>query len=347
MIESTTEFPDVETGDDVSSFLDDLGIDVAEETEKIHEECDNATFDDVDTVRPTTEKFLQRQQNAIKQIVDWCENVRSGEPLYLDFETIPDFERLPLFDLPPLPEMPPVDALDSILGPDELVSQTVPEIEAWLSKHNPPAEWIAQVELAEKSLKKPRKGSFDAIEAHRKRMDSIASAESERIKLLSTKPLYCSICCVSLAVGREEPISLFAANKEEEGRLIEYVWQIAQKYSPLVGFNISGFDIPVLITRSMILNIKPGRLIDRRRYGSRDVLDLCQELLGDSWDGRKGFGLKPVCLSLGIQPKVDSDGSKVYGFWKAGKYDEICDYCCSDSDLTQRLHGRMSGFFVV
>lgn len=335
-------FAEIETTGDP---LGDLGLDLTAEVDAIHER-DEAAFEDVETVREVTDELRNRIERAKQTIEDWLRNPRTGEPLYLDFETIPDFERLHLFDLEPIPEMPPTDAVDALLSADELVSQTVPEIEAWLAKHNPPEEWIAKAEAAEKAAKKPRKGVFDAIDAHKKRINGIASAEADRIKLLSVRPFYCSICCVSLGVGSEEPISLYASNRDEERQLIELTWQVIKRYTPIIGFGVGFFDIPVLLTRSMILGVKPERFLDRRKYGSKDILDLCQELFPD---GRSTMGLKPLCRSLGIDIAAEGvDGSSVYELWKAGKADEICRYCESDVDLVQVLHlDHMAGYFVA
>lgn len=339
----TTELSDIDTSTDP---LSDLGLDFSIEAIAIHEAAENATFQDVETIRPVTERSIKRTEEGLKRIADFVKSPRTGEPLYLDFETIPDFERLPLFDLPPLPEMPPIDASESLMSADEFVSQTVPEIEAWLARHNPPPEWVANVESAERAGKKPRKGCMDAIVDHRKRINSIANADRDRIKLLSTRPFYCSICAVSFAVGGGDPISFSAVDANQERKLLEATWDMVNAYSPLIGFNVKFFDARVLLVRSMVLGVKPTKYLDLRKYGSKDIVDLCQDLFDGNLN--QTIDLKTVCESLGIIPDSDCDGSKVFGLWKAGKVDEICLYCESDVRLVQRLHReKMAGYFCV
>lgn len=349
MTTNQAELPDLEIFNDP---LDDLGLDFETEVKSIHDACDKATFGELTTIRPATEQSIQRATDAAKRIKDFIERPKQGEPLYMDFETIPDFDRIELFELPPLPEMPPVDGPESLMAADQFISQTVPEIEGWLAKHNPPREWVDEVLAAERAIKKPRKGFLDAIADHTKRIDSIASAEADRIKFLSLRPFFCKIVCVAFAAGDATPVSIYADGIDQEKQLIERVWQMLTRYTPVIGYGMWHFDIPVLLARSMILGVKPERFLDRRKYGSKDILDLSRELFGDErgTEADKGTrGLKAVCRHLGISPDAgDAEGSRVYGWWQQGKIDEICTYCESDVVLCQRLHReKMAGYFCV
>lgn len=340
--ESANGFSDVDTMGDP---LGDLGLDLQTETEAIFKSGDDeAEFTEIESNRGTGSP--EKQASAKATILDWISNPRVGEPLNIDFETIPDFDRLPLFELPPLPEMPPVDTAETLLRVDELLSQTVPEIEAWLARHNPPPEWIEAVESAEKASKKPRKGLLEAIESHRKRIDGIASAESKRIKDLSVNPMYCRIISTAVAVGAEKPVSLLSLNVAEEREALDLLWQLIRIYTPLVGFNIIGFDSAVLLVRSIITESIPTRMLDRRKYGSRDFVDLQLELYPDF---SRAMGLKPTCKALGIDiPAEGMDGGAVYLAWKEGRFDDICEYNESDVYICQQLHlKRLAGYFVA
>ena len=337
----TIDFPDLDTDAGDDDPLAGLGLDLGEEITAVQQECDGIPTED--RIRETAERLEQ----SSNRVAEFLAKPVNGEPLYLDFETIPDFDRAFLFDLEPLPTMPPVDGQDALLPTDQFVSQSIPEIEAWFAKHNPPREWIECVLEAEKQSKKPRKGFLDAVDAHTKRIAGIAGAESDRVKLMSVRPLYCKILCVSFAIGNQKPVSIYAPDRMMEKHLIEMVWKMLARHSPVIGYGVSFFDIPVLLTRSMILGVHPGKILDRRKYGSKDILDLCKELFGD--DRSITQGLKRVCRSLGIEPDAaDVDGSHVYDLWKAGKVDEITAYCESDVRLVQRLHReKMAGYFCA
>lgn len=321
----TSDFPDFQTDDDP---LAGLSIDLPSEITAVQERADSG--EEIAATTNRISKFLEQPSQ--------------GEPLYLDLETLPDFDRMYLFDLEPLPKMPEVDGPESLMGAEEFISQAIPEISAWLAKHNPPTDWVAGIRAAEQASKKPRKGLFDALDDHAKRIASIASAEADRVKMLSVNPLYCRICCVSFAVGDSAPVSIYAPDRMMEKHLIEQVWRMLGRHTPVIGYGLSFFDIPVLLARSMILGVHPTRLLDRRKYGSRDILDLCKSLFED----QRAFGLGKVCKSLGILSALpDVDGSHVYEMWKAGNVQGIRDYCEDDVKLTQKLHKSLAGYFCV
>jgi predicted PolB exonuclease-like 3'-5' exonuclease len=54
-------------------------------------------------------------------------------------------------------------------------------------------------------------------------------------------------------------------------------------------------------------------------------------------------GLEHLALALGIPtPKEGIDGSQVFDFYKAGKLDEIADYCKRDVETTRAVYKRMT-----
>jgi len=330
--QTTCEFPDLDTTpDDTDDLLAGIGIDIDAEIE--------TTLSADDAAKAAEAEGLERIREFI------ASPARTGEPFYLDFETIPDFSRMEAFGLDPLPTLPPVEGLDELLPPDQFLSQTVPEIDAYLGRHNPPGEWIAEVIETEKAGK-ARKGVFEKIEAHQRRISSIANAETDRIKLMSVTPMMCRICSMAFAVGRDKPRSIYCGdNTLMEKHVLDMAWKLIHRHGPLIGFGVGFFDIPVLLTRSMVLRVHPSKVLDRKRFGSSDVLDLGQELYG----GGRNLGLKPTCASLGIEASLpDVDGSQVYEMFKAGRTDEIRAYNESDVDLVQRLHlDRMAGYFCV
>lgn len=41
-------------------------------------------------------------------------------------------------------------------------------------------------------------------------------------------------------------------------------------------------------------------------------------------------------------PKENLDGSKVYPYYRAGKLDEICDYCKRDVESVRQVYRRLT-----
>ena len=338
MVSQTTEFPDIETDDDP---LAAFGLDFDTEVAVVQAKCDDIPAED--RIREATERLTE----SSNRVAEFLAKPATGEPLYLDLETIPDFSRMDAFDLEALPVLPPVDTQEQLLAADQFLSQTVPEIEAWLAKHNPPREWL-EITLDLEKSGKARKGVMEKFDAHDRRIASILGAEEKRIKRMSTTPMMCRICSLAWAVGGDNPVSVYAGDDPLlERHLLEMAWKLLSRCKPLVGFGVGGFDTPVLIARSMILGVHPAKMIDRKKYGSLDVLDLCQELYGNGWG--EALGLKATCRSLGIEPEMpDTDGSAVYKLFLAGDSEKITAYNRSDVRLVQRLHReKMAGYFCV
>lgn len=272
-----------------------------------------------------------------------------GDVLYFDIETVPDFERLPTFDLPPIPETKATDdKIEDIIDPAVLVTTDLKAIGETLAKLNPPEEWIAAVEAAEGSTgKKPRDGLFKLLKSKRSEKSSNANAQADRDKLLSTTPLYCRIVSIAYAIGSAEPVARTAENNIEETLLLQLFWRLVSRCSQVVGFGVRGFDVPVILTRSILRNVPPTKLLDVRRYGSRDVLDLCDVLNDSSYS--RGFGLKPTCKLFGIKVPDDfGDGSQVLGWFKEKNWNAIRTYNAGDVRLVQQLHReKLSGRFCL
>jgi predicted PolB exonuclease-like 3'-5' exonuclease len=94
----------------------------------------------------------------------------------------------------------------------------------------------------------------------------------------------------------------------------------------------------------MLLGVHPSIVLDRKKYGNSNVVDLMRELYGDS----PAMGMKPTCKLMGIEPDAgDCEGSQVYEMFKAGHRDEICKYNESDVVLCQKLRRKMSGYFTA
>jgi hypothetical protein len=57
-----------------------------------------------------------------------------------------------------------------------------------------------------------------------------------------------------------------------EQEALKLIWNILddQAFSPIVGYNILGFDLPVIFARSILLGAEATRAIDMRKYGNPD-----------------------------------------------------------------------------
>lgn len=105
----------------------------------------------------------------------------------------------------------------------------------------------------------------------------------------------------------------------------------------LVGFNTSGFDIPVLRYRAMALGVPLPHL-----HGSAgaDYLHRFGRMHLDLMDRLSGFRASPApslaecCALLGLPLKAEMDGERVEALWAAGDHPRIAAYCRADVAAT-------------
>ncbi len=274
---------------------------------------------------------------------------RRQEPLYFDLETIPDWSRVDLFGLDPLPEEIAETPIDELPPTGEFLAMPLADAAKKIDGILPHAEWLKTIELQEKAAAKPRKGMFDLIDKARGLKDAAARAKEERIKLLSVTPEYCSIAALGYAIGSDNPVAMVVGQDKGDGTgekiterdILEKFWQLVATCSPLIGFNVLGFDLPVIFVRSYLLDVAPCKKIDLTPWKD-DVIDLMVR----RWPRGGQKGLKDIARILGIPvPAGDCDGSKVNDLMTAGEIDKVAEYVRSDIVVTQKLHRSYRGFW--
>lgn len=290
------------------------------------------------------------------------------KPLYLDLETIPDLSRIALFDLPPLPEIiqPAPETSDVDMMPaEQWVTQDVAAARQCLAGKNPSLDWIAAARAAETAKEKggSRKGVYELldklIEAKNIAATSAAArqaAEDDQRKTMSVTPEFCQIVAMGWAVGddpamamvvgqpvadaKPEDVAAGTAKLVTEQMIVERFWSLAAMHGPITGYNISGFDLPVLFIRSIILDVDSSKKIDRKDWGT-DVNDLMKK--------RFPFGqakkLKHMAALLGIAiPAEGVDGSQVAELAKNDPR-KLGEYVRSDVTITRALAKKFEGRF--
>jgi hypothetical protein len=278
--------------------------------------------DEIDVVEP-------RRSSPSKILTD---------PFYFDLETVPDTSREKCFGLDPLPE--PVRLAKPKQSIDEVLEGTIPSIKKVL--RTAPREWINELVEAEQSRDKPRKGVLDAVAGTFAERESIADAEANRNKKMSVTPEFCQIVAMGFAYGDDEPIAMIAEKPSEEVLILETFWETVYCLrAPIVGFNVLGFDLPVIFVRSALLGVKPSRKIDLKPWGT-DVYDLFKK----RFPGGGGMRMKDLASYYGIEvPAGDFDGSQVSEAFEAKQFYDIAEYVKSDVMVAQHLHHLWSPFF--
>lgn len=258
--------------------------------------------------------------------------------LFFDLETIPDYSRLGSFDLPPIPSAGPRTAAGKMLGVEELRSAGLDAIRKVVGSKRPDDTYLAALEAAERADKKPRAGLFKLIDELRDESNAIAAAESERRKIMSVCPEMNRIVAFGWAWENDVTESYVIGGPEKERDANERYalgkfWSLAKRAKTIVGFNVLGFDLPTVFTRSALLGVEPSRRIDLKPWGG----DVC-DLMAVRWPKGTPSKLKTFARRLGIPVEAgDVDGSQVEELLRTDAR-KLGEYNRSDVSLCREIY---------
>jgi predicted PolB exonuclease-like 3'-5' exonuclease len=130
--------------------------------------------------------------------------------------------------------------------------------------------------------------------------------------------------------------------KDEAGMLADFA-EFMTKYEPtIVTWNGRGFDLPVLMLRSMRYGVsapwyyrKPGY---RYRYSTDGHIDLC-DVFSD-YGATRMTSLHGAARLIGLPGKDGVDGSQVEALYRTGQIEALRGYCLSDVAQTAFLFLR-------
>jgi predicted PolB exonuclease-like 3'-5' exonuclease len=178
------------------------------------------------------------------------------------------------------------------------------------------------------------------------------AAIEEALKSTSFDGAYGEIIIIGAAVDNDA-IKVFARPEigAEPDVLEEFftwldltVQQSDRAQIQVVGHNVADFDLRFIWQRAVIQGItaNPWMPWHSRPWGDRvyDTMTM--------WAGvGKRISLDKLCGVLGIARKgteigEDIDGSKVWDFWKAKRYEELAAYCAADVSRVREAHARMT-----
>lgn len=163
------------------------------------------------------------------------------------------------------------------------------------------------------------------------------------------KPVLHRICAMGvLRAERDSPdaawrvISLKARSTEEmeEAEMLRRLEALFRAQPVLVGFNTSGFDVPVLRYRALALGVPMPALLGPEgrdytyRYGTAHI-DLCDRLSG--YRATTPPSLAEACALLGIPAKGGMSGWEVEPAMATGRGAAVAEYCETDVAATYLL----------
>ena len=139
-----------------------------------------------------------------------------------------------------------------------------------------------------------------------------------------------------------------------EKELLNKFWEIADKYSTFVTYNGRMFDIPYILIRSAIHNVKPTKDLMRGRYLYQQSpkavhIDLYDQLaFYGSFRFKTGGSLHMACKAFSIKSPKDGgiDGSMVTTMFNDKKYQEIAKYNSRDLWATKSLYEKWQKYLA-
>ncbi len=160
----------------------------------------------------------------------------------------------------------------------------------------------------------------------------------------------CAISC-ALREGNNFKVWTLGDASSTEAEIIQRFFDGIEKYTPqIISWNGSGFDLPVLHYRAMVNGVQAPRYWDLgeddkdfkwnnyiSRYHTRhlDLMDLLA-----LYNARANAPLDDLAKLCGFPGKLGMDGSKVWEAFKAGKIEEIRNYCETDVANTHLVYLR-------
>jgi hypothetical protein len=145
------------------------------------------------------------------------------------------------------------------------------------------------------------------------------------------------VICICYAIDEGNIVSIHG---DEPDMLAEFHRQTKDVHSPsVVGHNVQ-WDTRFLWQRYVVNNIKKPRLVAAAvRVKPWDVEDTM--LLWNPERDRK-IRLDKLCRALSVpSPKGEMDGSKIGEYYRAGRIQEIVEYCAGDVAAVRECYRRM------
>ena len=194
-------------------------------------------------------------------------------------------------------------------------------------------EWVEDEPIsAPSNYKDPEKIAAYIAEAEAKRMDRFAlDPDCNRIVAFGWHD-----------IPEGEPTVALCSTEREEREQLQLFWQsYAERETRLIGFNIFRFDLPVLVMRSLYLNVRHPEITFAPAWKAWPHVDLWEKL---SLNGarRDVKSLRFYAKRLGIPVYDDISGKDVAAAVQAGEWSKVENHCLFDLDLTRALAERLN-----
>lgn len=138
-----------------------------------------------------------------------------------------------------------------------------------------------------------------------------------------------------------------------EKKILSEWWELVADFNPgrdlMIGHNILGFDLPFIIQRSIVQNVRPSVKLPMKRFQDAPIYDTLQ--MWKFWGGQGGpsSNLGNLSIALGLESPKEQGiaGDKVYDAYLEGRFRELYEYCMRDVKATRNVYRRMNFTYPV
>jgi 3'-5' exonuclease len=184
--------------------------------------------------------------------------------------------------------------------------------------------------------------------------DKKSQKRDDAIRYLSLYPLTAKIIAIGMYhVEKEKTFVYYESNQPEEWmneeknisykglsekEMIQSFWRIVDFTDQVITFNGRNFDIPFLMLRSAILEIRPTKNLIGKRFDPSNHIDLLEQFT--FYGITRKFNLDFYCHAFGVEsPKSKGiSGMEVKNLYEAGRIKDIAVYCAEDVNATSKLY---------
>jgi len=236
----------------------------------------------------------------------------------------------------------------------EFDSETMPNVEnfsdlsekkqnIWLTKYHSKF-LLKEIESRKEKqfLKLVAKGTCSYQTASEVPMNDLISANEIYQRYSPLIAEFGRVFCISIGLFEEDEetgelqmnVTTICEDEEKEtiSTFFDFLDSSQMRGYILGGYNISGFDIPFITKRALILGLdlpKPFQLLGKKPW-EINMADLALDWKGTQWEMTS---LASVCLALDVEsPKTEFNNDEVVPLYLAGKItkQQVCDYCERD-----------------
>lgn len=202
------------------------------------------------------------------------------------------------------------------------------------------------IETAPNSLVEDHVPEFTAPSNYKDPVKITRYVEEKQAEFVDKAPLdldFARITAIGAVMGDGEVQAVLVSTDQTEKDALKWFWSLVMQAKTICGYNIIGFDLPIIQRRSFVLEVTPTRRLFDLKPWDAFTLDLMRTFYHQGYGpGVKYRGLKAVCAMFGIEnPLPDLDGSQAVEM----DMDTLRCYVENDVEMARELARRMKGHY--